>query len=392
MCFCSTNQDVIQKSVLAGLDENKLFDSNLQIGCLTCNKAAMHRLPVDKFLQDILKTEDARKCLDGKTLERIKSEMSFDTETSSDSGYCVQNGSAEKPEPNNEGQEMMNYQGAGLGEEREEGVFTNDLQLESYFTNRNDKDTLNKESFTKRSSQSVDQENHHKASKEGLHEYHNFNSCNSNNNKNRVEANAAGRDILSFSKGNGEFHDGNESITSDEELDQRLGNLFEEINQNEQHGEEHKTGPSWLQGKRKAEKYGDKIKVGSERVQEEGDSESTRKIQGHNSKEFDKKNKTPNHQKLMKEACNSLEVQIASGYDGNRYGDSFLSPLVKDDTYDIVEEKESRDLTDDLGSLDVTTGNQCEDIVVKKSWSISNWLWGKRSKQHNVEEVSVVIQ
>ena len=395
MCFCSTDQGVMQKSVLAELDENKLFDRNMQIGCLTCNKATTHRLPLDKCLQDTLKIEDARKCQDGKTLERIKSEMSFDTETSSDSGYCVQDGSAEKPESNNESKEMMNYQGVGL--EAEE-AFATDLQPETHFTNKNGKDTLNKENFTKTSSQSqsVDQENRHKASKEEAHEHHNVNSCNNNynnnNNNTKMEASAAGRNISSFSKGNGEFNDGNESITSDEELDQRLGNLFEEFNQNEQRREEYKTGSAREQDKREIETYGDIIKVGPEQMQEEGDSESIRKIQRHKSKEFDRTNKTPKHQKFIKEACNSLEVQIASGYDENRYGDSFLSPLVKDNSFDMVEDKESSDLTDDLGSLDVTTGNQCEDIVVKKSWSISNWLWGKRSKQHNIEEVSVVIQ
>lgn len=388
MCFCTTDQGVVQRSVLAGLDQNKTFDNSFQVGCLVCNKAetqSCDRLPVDKFLKDILKPEDARKSQDGKKLDRIKSEMSFETETSSDSGFCIQDGSVEKPDSNNESKEMINCQGPVLGEKES---FVNDLGLEFDFRNEGEKDALNKESFTKRLSQNIDQGDSHKRSNRVPYQNHDFSSSNNKS----MEASAACRDNLSFSKRNGGVNDGNESMTSDEELDQRLGNLFEEVNENDQYGEESKTGPGRVQGKGKTGTYQNEITVGTERVWEEGDSKSTRKIQGHKSTDVDKTNKTPNHQKLIREACNSLEVQIASGYDDNRYGDSFLSPLVKDDSFDMVEEDESRVLTDELGSLDVTTGSQSEDIVVKKSWSISNWLWGKRSRQPNIEEVSVVIQ
>ena len=146
----------------------------------------------------------------------------------------------------------------------------------------------------------------------------------------------------------------NDSVTSDEELDRKLGYLVDENSAR---------SVDDLQGKRLHANPGGKLK------------------------------RTISFEKLLIRDCGLLEVQISTGVNQNQYGDSFLSPLVKDDggiEY-MLQQDEECDVTEPETALDDNTENQ-QGVVVKKSWSLSNWFWWKKGSGYKAPVVSVVIQ
>ncbi|XP_065071164.1 kinesin heavy chain-like [Rhopilema esculentum] len=146
----------------------------------------------------------------------------------------------------------------------------------------------------------------------------------------------------------------NDSLTSDEELDRKLGYLVDE----------NSTGfVDDCQGKKLDTKSGANLK------------------------------RTISFEKLLIRDCGLLEVQISTGVTQNQYGDSFLSPLVKDDgdiEYMLEQEKEC-DVIEPEMEPDDNAENQ-QGVVVKKSWSLSKWFWWKKGPGYKAPVVSVVIQ
>lgn len=127
-------------------------------------------------------------------------------------------------------------------------------------------------------------------------------------------------------------------------------------------------------------------------VSEEKKNDSRNKV----GRKIENRNKSNRY--LARESCNLLEVQIVSGNQGdNRYGDSFLSPLSPNFTDDNSEEARDKNGCEDtseacMTSPDVACPNEkFEDVVVKKTWSFSNWIWGKRVKRDFIEEETKTV-
>ena len=92
--------------------------------------------------------------------------------------------------------------------------------------------------------------------------------------------------------------------------------------------------------------------------------------------------------------CSMLEVQIASGNEGYYcYGDSFVSPLSKPKFSDEKEESPALYL-DELPttSMDDCKIKKSDNVIIKTPWSLSKWLWGKRTKAKVDEETVTVCQ
>ena len=117
------------------------------------------------------------------------------------------------------------------------------------------------------------------------------------------------------------------------------------------------------------------------------------KSQNEGINKYQKNEKQKRHDEIVsKHICNSLEVQIISGIEGHCcYGDSFLSPLSQPTIPDDDVTEDDVPMTTTNGD-DVNADMKSENVVVKKSWSLSNWFWGKKSKKKGNEEVATVCQ
>eukprot|EP00794_Sanderia_malayensis_P005578 gene5578-6267_t len=152
---------------------------------------------------------------------------------------------------------------------------------------------------------------------------------------------------------------------------------------------------------------------------EDSDEELNRKLEIYNS-EFKEKHSSvekPNgleygkktrveYSKVMDEAakCENalLEVKISRfDRDDLIYGDSFLSPRIKENSFDFDANEELSDCEKNITccnegtlkpSLGLDVNSASEDVIVKKSWSIVNWFLSKQQKKNKIKDVSVVIQ
>lgn len=102
---------------------------------------------------------------------------------------------------------------------------------------------------------------------------------------------------------------------------------------------------------------------------------------------------------MERKSCSLLEVHVVSGAQGNkRYGDSFLSPVcIKflTEENELINRQDTRNESVDGQNLPVVLSGDfknCEEVVVKRSWSLLNWLWGRKTKRHIGEDAAPVNQ